>query len=150
MAAIGERSASEPRAWKRGLGVVRDTAARAVAGADVNTDDVLICRAAIDLSSLVRVGDRVPSGVAIPANATFIRLADGVYSPAPSSGDGAGDAVRAFLDALEAKTRKEQMSSETVNLKRCLLVSALDACAIYSKQPRRRRRASFLSMRSTP
>jgi hypothetical protein len=149
LAAIGERSASEPRAWKRGLGVVRDTAARAVAGADVNTDDVLICRAAIDLSSLVRVGDRVPSGVAIPANATFIRLADGVYSPAPSSGDGAGDAVRAFLDALEAKTRKEQMSSETVNVVIDRVVVEGDEFDGGSRSARSRRSESGASPRST-
>ena len=68
---------------------------------------MLICRAAIDLTRLVRLGNRVPSGTAMPPNAVFLRLSDGgVYSPEPSAADASGRAVRAFIDAVRAKTEQ--------------------------------------------
>ena len=143
-----ERTSTSTRAWRRGLGVVRGETAATPRAAKVETD-VLICRAAIDLRALVRVGDRVPSGVAIPANATFIRLADGVYSPAPSSGDGAGDAVRAFLDALDAKTREEQRGRETVSVVIDRVVVDGDELDGGSRSARSRRSESGASPRST-
>jgi hypothetical protein len=67
----------------------------------------LICRAAIDLTRLVRLGNRVPSGTAMPPNAVFLRLSDGgVYSPEPSAADASGRAVRAFIDAVRAKNEQ--------------------------------------------
>ena len=79
----------------------------------------LMYRAVIDLETLVRVGDRVPNGVAIPHNSIFIVLSDGVYAPMPTASDERGEALRAFLRAVVEKERKvteRAMSTVVSNL----------------------------------
>jgi hypothetical protein len=102
-AKAGSARASGAR-WRRGEGL--RTTREGDAGGET-TSDVLICRAAIDLTRLVRLGNRVPSGTAMPPNAVFLRLSDGgVYSPEPSAADASGRAVRAFIDAVRAKNEQ--------------------------------------------
>ena len=99
--ASARRGGASGARWRRGEGL---RATREGDGGGETTSDVLICRAAIDLTRLVRLGNRVPSGTAMPPNAVFLRLSDGgVYSPEPSTADASGRAVRAFIDAVRAK-----------------------------------------------
>ena len=88
--------------WRRGEG------RSGWVGGKRSGSDGAVCRAAIDLSRLVRVGDGVPSGAAVPENAVFLHMSDGgVYVPEPSAADGGayGGRIRAFLDALESSGR---------------------------------------------
>ena len=107
--ASARRGGASGARWRRGEGL---RATREGDGGGETTSDVLICRAAIDLTRLVRVGNRVPSGTAMPPNAVFLRLSDGgVYSPEPSAADASGRAVRAFIDAVRAKDGQNRRSA---------------------------------------
>ena len=81
---------AKTRAWRRG---------------SAKGEDILAFRAVIDLENMIRIGDRVPSSARAPTNAVFVRARDGVYSPAPAN-DSAGDAIRAYLHALNAWSGK--------------------------------------------
>jgi hypothetical protein len=100
----GQDGANAMRRWRRGVGErASATTRRASRGGGA---DELVCRVAIDLTRLRWVGDRVPSGAEMPANAIFLQASDGgVYAPEPSSTDDSGREVRAFLDALDARRR---------------------------------------------
>ncbi len=101
----GDATTTATRRWRRGVGERASATSRAAA--EVAVADELVCRAAIDLTRLRCVGDRVPSGAEMPANALFLHASDGgVYAPEPSSTDNSGREVLAFLDAVEARRRE--------------------------------------------
>ncbi len=97
--------------WKRGEGI----GTRTMMADGSNASDELICRAVVDLNRMVRLGDSIPSGGALPSNCIFVWLEDGVYAPEPVSTDMQGREIQGFIDEVLERNAREKVELNSVS-----------------------------------